>query len=157
MPRPRKCRRVAFMPGVNYYKPAGVPLRFLDEVCLSFEELESVRLKDMEDLDQEQSAERMNVSRSTFQRVLESARTKIADALLNGKAIRIEGGDFEVLPQRYICAHGHQWEVPLEQSTKSPLQYCPVCNTATPPPVPAIDMSWSRGRGGRCHRGGRNR
>lgn len=145
------------MPGVNYYKPAGVPLRFLDEVCLSFDELESVRLKDLEDLDQEQSAERMNISRSTFQRVLESARTKIADALLNGKAIRIEGGDFEVLPQRYTCANGHQWEVPLEQAVKSPRQNCPICNIATPSPLPVIDMTCRRGRGGRCHRGGTNR
>jgi len=95
MPRPPKCRRVAFMPGVKYYKPAGIPLRFLDEVRLSIEELESVRLKDLEDLDQEQCAQRMNISRSTFQRVLGSARKKIAEALLTGKAIRIEGGNFE--------------------------------------------------------------
>jgi predicted DNA-binding protein (UPF0251 family)/predicted Fe-Mo cluster-binding NifX family protein len=84
------------MPGVNYYKPAGVPLRFLDEVCLSIEELESVRLKDLEDLDQEQCARRMNISRQTFQRVLGSARKKIAEALLKGKAIRIEGGAYEL-------------------------------------------------------------
>jgi len=62
-----KCRRVAFMPGVKYYKPAGVHLRFLDEVCLSIEDLESVRLKDLEDFDQEKCAQRMNISRSTFQ------------------------------------------------------------------------------------------
>lgn len=83
------------MPGVKYYKPAGIPLRFLDEVCLSIEEMESVRLKDLEDLDQEQCAQQMNISRSTFQRVLGSARKKIAEALLSGKAIRIEGGNFE--------------------------------------------------------------
>jgi len=84
------------MPGVNYYKPAGVPLRFLDEVCLSIEELESVRLKDLEDLDQEQCARRMNISRPTFQRVLGSARKKIAEALLTGKAIKIGGGAYEL-------------------------------------------------------------
>ncbi|MDD5648353.1 MAG: DUF134 domain-containing protein [Dehalococcoidia bacterium] len=156
MPRPRKCRRIAFMPGINYYKPAGVPLRFLNEVCLSFEELESVRLKDLEDLDQEQSAERMNISRSTFQRILESARKKIADALLNGKAIRIEGGNFETLPQRYVCENGHQWDVPLEQAMAEPMQTCPVCSTTAPASLPEID-SWGRGRGGRCHRGGLNR
>jgi predicted DNA-binding protein (UPF0251 family)/predicted Fe-Mo cluster-binding NifX family protein len=84
------------MPCVKYYKPAGIPLRFLDEVCLSIEELESVRLKDLEDLDQEQCARRMNISRQTFQRVLGSARRKIAEALLKGKAIRIEGGVYEL-------------------------------------------------------------
>ena len=96
MPRPIKCRRVAFMPGVTYFKPAGIPMRMLDEICLSVEEAEAIRLKDLEDLDQEQCAERMNISRPTFQRVLGSARKKIADVLLNGKAIRIEGGNFEI-------------------------------------------------------------
>ncbi len=98
MPRPPKCRRVAFLPGATYFKPAGIPLRVLDEVRLSVEEAEAIRLKDLEGLEQEQSAERMNISRPTFQRVLASARQKIADALLNSKAIRIEGGNFEVAP-----------------------------------------------------------
>ncbi len=84
------------MPGVNYFKPAGIPLRFLAEVVLTVEEAEAIRLKDLEDLDQEQCAQRMNISRSTFQRILESVREKTADALLNGKAIRIEGGNFEM-------------------------------------------------------------
>ena len=100
MPRPLKCRRVEFMPGVTYFKPAGIPMRMLEEVMLSLEEAEAVRLKDLEGLEQADGAESMNVSRPTFQRVLASARRKIADALLNGKAIRIEGGNYEmaVLP-----------------------------------------------------------
>ena len=84
------------MPGVTYYKPAGIPLRFLDEVCLSIEELEALRLKDFEKLDQEQCARQMNISRATFQRVLESARKKLTEALLKGKAIRIAGGAYEL-------------------------------------------------------------
>ena len=96
MPRPPKCRRVAFIPGVTYFKPAGVPMRALDEVRLSVEEAEAIRLKDLEGLEQEAGAGRMNISRPTFQRVLSSARQKIADALLNGKAVRIEGGSFEI-------------------------------------------------------------
>ncbi len=63
MPRPRKCRRVVFMPEVTYFKPAGIPLRDLDEVRLSVEEAEAVRLKDLEGLEQQQCAEKMNVSR----------------------------------------------------------------------------------------------
>jgi predicted DNA-binding protein (UPF0251 family) len=98
MPRPPKCRRVAYLPGVTYFKPAGIPLRALSEVRLSIEEAEAIRLKDLEGLEQEPSAKRMNISRPTFQRVLVSARQKIADALLNGKAIRIEGGNFEIEP-----------------------------------------------------------
>jgi len=98
MPRLPKCRRVAFLPNVTYFKPAGIPLRLLDEVILSVEEAEAIRLKDLEGLAQKPSAEKMNISRPTFQRVLASARRKIADVLLNGKAIRIEGGNFEVVP-----------------------------------------------------------
>jgi uncharacterized protein len=85
MTRPKKCRRIAFMPGVNYFKPAGIPMRFLDEVRLTFEETESIRLKDIEGLDQQQCATMMNISRPTFQRVLGSARKKIAGALLTAK------------------------------------------------------------------------
>ncbi len=95
MPRPIRCRRIAFLPGTTYFKPAGIPLRFLEEVCLSLEEAEAIRLKDIEDLDQGQAATSMNISRPTYQRVLESARKKVADALLNGKAIKIDGGNFE--------------------------------------------------------------
>jgi len=98
MPRLPKCRRVAFLPQATYLKPAGIPLRLLGEVRLSIEEAEAIRLKDLEGLEQEPSAQRMNISRSTFQRVLASARRKIADALLNSKAIKIEGGNFELAP-----------------------------------------------------------
>jgi predicted DNA-binding protein (UPF0251 family) len=98
MPRPPKCRRVAFLPEATYFKPAGIPLRALTEVRLSVEEAEAIRLKDLEGLEQEPSAQKMNISRPTFQRVLTSARQKMADALLNGKAIRIEGGNFEIEP-----------------------------------------------------------
>jgi len=78
-------------------------MRFLEEVCLSFEETESVRLKDIEGLDQQQCATNMNISRPTFQRVLGSARKKIAGALLNGKAIRIEGGNYEMAGDHCCC------------------------------------------------------
>ena len=81
------------MPGVTYFKPAGIPLRNLEEVCLSVEEAEALRLKELEELEQERGAEKMNISRQTFQRILASARQK-------GKAIRIEGGNFEISSHR---------------------------------------------------------
>ena len=84
------------MPGVTYFKPAGIPLRALEENLLSLEELESLRLRDHERLSQIDCAQQMNVSRPTFQRILASARRKIADTLLAGKALRIEGGNYEV-------------------------------------------------------------
>jgi len=74
-------------------------MRILDEIRLTVEEAEAIRLKDLEALEQEDGAERMNISRPTFQRVLAAGRKKVADALLNGKAIRIEGGNFEISPQ----------------------------------------------------------
>lgn len=89
--RPKKIRRIFFNPSVSYYKPRGVPLRFLDEVELSREEMEALRLKNLEELDQIKAAEKMETSQSTFQRILSSANKKIADALINGKAIKIQG------------------------------------------------------------------
>ena len=128
MPRPIKCRQVAFIPEVTYFKPAGVPLRNLEEVSLSLEEAEAIRLRDLEKLGQEQCAQKMNISRSTFQRLLASARPKVADALLNGKAIKIKGGNFELVVRRFRCITGHEWEV----SSRAPeaLQFCPICSTS---------------------------
>jgi len=96
MVRPRLCRRVRFNPNVNYFKPRGIPLRELEEVILPVDEFESVRLKDLEGLEQEECAKKMNISQPTFHRLVLSARKKIADAIVNGKAIKIEGGNFKL-------------------------------------------------------------
>lgn len=96
MPRPRQCRRVGQLPQANYYKPRGVPLTMLQHIELTVDELEAVRLADLEGLYQEEAAARMNVSRQTFGRIVEAAHKKIADALVNGKALSIQGGPVEV-------------------------------------------------------------
>ncbi|MBN1973209.1 MAG: DUF134 domain-containing protein [Sedimentisphaerales bacterium] len=96
MPRPRHCRRVGYMPQVTFYKPQGIPLSVLKHIALTVDELEAVRLADLEGLYQEQAAEKMNVSRQTFGRIIEAAHKKIADALVNGKALSIEGGHIEL-------------------------------------------------------------
>jgi len=96
MVRPRKCRHISFLPNVTYFKPQGIPMRFLEEVSLSYEEIEAIRLKDIEGLEQEEAASRKNISRPTYQRVLASARNKIATAILSAKAIRIEGGNYKL-------------------------------------------------------------
>ncbi len=80
-------------PGVRYFKPRGIPLTELEEVILGLDELEAVRLADLEGLYQEQAAERMEISRQTFGRIIELAHRKISDALVNGKALKIEGGE----------------------------------------------------------------
>lgn len=107
----------------------------LEEIQLLVEEAEAIRLKDMEKLEQEQCAERMNISRSTFSRLLDSARQKIADALLNGKAIRIEGGNFEMAMRRFRCLQGHEWEVPFETMISAPPENCPECETPSIMPL----------------------
>ena len=91
-----RCRRVFSEPSVSFFKPAGAPLRGLPEIILTVDELETIRLKDHEGLDQTKSAESMNISQPTFQRIYNSARKKIADVIVNGKAIRIEGGNYRV-------------------------------------------------------------
>ena len=96
MPRPRQCRRVAQLPQATYYKPRGVPMRLLQQVALTVDELEAIRLADLEGLYQEQAAQQMNVSRQTFGRILEAAHKKVADALVTGKDLSIEGGPIEV-------------------------------------------------------------
>jgi uncharacterized protein len=125
MVRPQKCRRVEFLPNITFYKPAGVPLRELEEIGLTIEEAEALRLKELEGLEQEQGAEKMNISRPTFQRILASARKKIADALLNGKAIRIEGGNYQCSQRRFRCRRDH------EEKTDTPVETgnarCPRC------------------------------
>jgi len=90
MPRPRLCRKIKFNPAITYFKPQGVPLRTLEVISLSLEEMEALRLKNVEGLEQTQAAQKMNTSQSTFQRILSSAHQKISDALINGKAISIE-------------------------------------------------------------------
>lgn len=124
MARPPKCRRVEFMPELTFFKPAGVPLRELEEVSLAVEELEAIRLKDVEGLEQEACAQRMGISRPTYHRVLTSARAKVAQALVEGRAIRIEGGHFKIVAKRFRCREcGHEWESKRGKEKGS----CPDC------------------------------
>jgi len=99
MPRPFIPRRVWFQPGITYFKPAGISAAGLNQVVLTVDEFEAVRLKDFEGMDQIEAAKKMNISQPTFNRLLTSARKKLADALVNGKAIRIEGGTYKMVQQ----------------------------------------------------------
>lgn len=90
MPRPRKHRRVSIKPIETIYKPAGVPLEKLQQVRLYPDELEALRLADLEGLTQVEAADRMGVSRSTFQRIVSHAHRQVALALVNGTALLIQ-------------------------------------------------------------------
>ncbi len=120
MPRPPKRRTVEFLPPCDCFKPAGVPLAELDEVHLSIDELEAIRLKDQESLDHETSARRMQVSRPTFHRILRSAHEKVAAALTEGRALRIEGGSYRLIGRHLCRACGRVWR-------DSPDENDPVC------------------------------
>lgn len=89
MVRPRLCRRIRFNSNVTYFKPQGVPMRHLEVIELTFEEVEALRLRNIKDLEQIDCAKQMKTSQSTFQRILSSAYKKISEALIEGKAIKI--------------------------------------------------------------------
>ena len=152
MARPINCRRVGSIPESNYFKPKGIPLSLLEEVILSVDELEAIRLADLESLYQEQAAEKMKVSRQTFGRIVESAHKKVAEALVKGKALKIEGGEFEMASTRkFKCDEcEHSWELPY--GTGRP-ENCPSCKSGN------IHRAWGgrgyargfgRGQGGCC-------
>lgn len=90
MVRPKICRRLCFKPKAHYFKPQGIPMHQLEEIVLTKEEMEAVKLKDFDRLEQTEAADKMNTSQSTFQRILSSARIKIAQAIVGGKALKIE-------------------------------------------------------------------
>jgi len=127
MPRPVKCRWVSYQPEVNFFKPAGIPMRELETTTLSLDEVEAIRLADYEGLYQEEAAERMKISRQTFGNIVSSARRKIADAVINGKAIRIEGGVVNFFKKGFICKRcGHKWY--LSKETEK-IERCPDCHS----------------------------
>lgn len=119
-PRPRKHRVVEREPIHTVYKPAGVPMATLDEIVLTVEQFEAIRLKDMEGLEQEACAELMHISRPTFQRVLSRAREQIARALVEGKALRIEGGHYR-LRQHVQCRYRAQAD---GEAQTTPAKFC---------------------------------
>jgi len=103
MPRPVKCRRVEFFPENTYFIPLGKRKCEVEEITLKVEELEAMRLKDIKGLNQEECAEKMQVSRQTFQNIIDSARKKVAIALVQGKAIHINGGNYTLGLCKFKC------------------------------------------------------
>jgi uncharacterized protein len=138
MGRPYKERRVEQLPPVTHYKPAGIPLRTLEEVTLTVEEMEAIRLADIEQLDQAASAERMEISRPTFHRIVSMAHQKIAAALWQGHAIRVSGGNFRIAHRcqtglrHFTCQTcGHKWTLPHGTGQRCHELTCPACQAST--------------------------
>jgi uncharacterized protein len=129
MPRPRKWRRLRHEPEPAIFKPVGLPLEKLEQVTLLHEELEALRLADLEGQHQAEAAGQMSVSRSTFQRLVTEARRKVALALVNGAALHIEGGTFRVMAVRWHCAGcGHDWDI-VHGSGQGQPESCPQCGS----------------------------
>jgi predicted DNA-binding protein (UPF0251 family) len=129
MPRPVCCRRVGASPNSSHFAPVGEDAVAAPEVVLSLDELEAIRLADLERMYQQQAAEEMGISRQTFGRILEAAHNKVADALVNSKSLRVEGGNVQMVNQRtFACADcANTWQLPC--GTGRPAQ-CPSCGGA---------------------------
>lgn len=95
MPRRRCRRRISYIPRISHFAPVGGPI-MPDEINLRLDEFEAIRLKDFEGLEQEKAAEKMDISQPTFHRLVLEARRKVADALVNNKIIKIQGGEYEM-------------------------------------------------------------
>jgi predicted DNA-binding protein (UPF0251 family) len=127
MVRPQKERKVAFNPEISYFKPRGIPMFDLDEVCLTVDQREAIRLSDLLGMSHEDAGRRMGVSRATFGRIIERARQTVADALINGKAINVEGGNYQLVDRvrTFYCQNcEHEWQEPM--GTGRP-EHCPTC------------------------------
>jgi predicted DNA-binding protein (UPF0251 family) len=144
--RPPIERAVAGVPRVTLFKPAGVPARDLERLELAVDELETIRLVDMEGLSHEQAAEAMGVSRQTIGRVLGRGRGKVAEALVDGKAILISGGQYRVEPEQWCCYSCKERWTAGEETTRASV--CPRCGS------PDVGVCW---RGGCCVPGGGDR
>ena len=148
MPRPHKCRRIAAQPGTSCFKPAGITGRALTQVELRLDELEALRLADLEGLYHDAAAERMGVSRPTFSRLIATARRKVADALLNSRMLTFKGGHITMTERRrFQCNEcGATFEVP--HGTGRPTE-CPTCHSKS------LGRAAGTGDGhGRCRRRG---
>ncbi len=130
MARPSKCRRVSANPQAVHFKPAGVMMRDLEQLELTLDEFEAVRLADYEGMYQDEAAEQMNVSRQTFGNIIGSAHRKIADFLVNAKSLTIAGGSIEIAgpePRYFLCnGCANVWQT--EYTNPGPA-LCPECGS----------------------------
>ncbi len=124
MPNRRRFRRIKMPPSMEGFKPFGIPMRKLESVNLLFEEYEALRLADYENLNHEEAAKRMNISRPTFTRLYDKARKNIAKAFVEGKAIIIQGGTFITDDYWYRCEECHETMV-----TEQPVTVCRNCDS----------------------------
>lgn len=133
--RPKVKKIVSTIPIYAYFKPQGIPMTKLEVINLEVEEMEALKLKDMENLDQKSAAQRMGISRSTFQRLLSAARKKMVSSIIEGKALRVEGGNYipgeDVVETKCLKGKHHFYvkkgEPDTDQEYKLSKVSCPDC------------------------------
>lgn len=154
MAKPKKSRNVKYPPMAVYFKPQGIPMFHLQQVTLSLDEYEAIRLVDYEGHDQEEAAGIMSVSRPTCARIMESAHKKIAEALTLAKAISIEGGSYTLSANRYYCSEcRYTWETDLGITLIQNEALCPQCGSKEFLDL-ARQAGWSPASQGGGHGGG---
>ncbi len=127
MARPHKLRHVFFRPGHRRFVPLGPIEGSREEITLSLDELEALRLADLEGLYQEEAAKHMKISRQTFGNIVQAAHRKVAEFLVHSRTLAIEGGHTRMMERQYHCrACGHGWSVPRDQARAAA---CPVCTS----------------------------
>ncbi len=146
---PYRRRQVNLPPRFNHFKPAGIPAQALEAVYLTFDEFEAIRLADYQGLDHQQAADQMRISRPTFSRLIEKARHKVAQSLIEGKMLRIEGGHVDFSGYVLECPDCGRIFDPGQQGTAA---VCPDCGSARVQPWSGAGR-YGHGRG--KFRGGR--
>ena len=152
MPRPRKIRAIECPPYCKSFKPQGIPTRYIKTVIISVEEYECVRLADYNNLEHQEASARLGISRSVFTRMLQTARNKIATAIIDGCELMIEGGEFNFENNRTRCLSCYNtYQAPKEEA---PLTICPNCSSDK---LQNLNGQYVQkaARGVRRHRGGR--
>ena len=128
MSRPKKCRWITIEPDITVFKPRGVPAKKMEVVELQLDELEAIRLADLEGLYQSDAAERMELSRATFGRIINEARRKVADALINGKMLVFKGGNIALSKIKELQCTKCGKQIDIACSPEKP-DLCPSCSS----------------------------
>lgn len=150
MARPIKWRKVETMPKYRYFIPVSKEKEGLNENILKVEEIEAIRLRDLESLEQKDCANKMEISRQTFQRIYNEAKRKVADSLINGKAIKVAGGNYTQHICKFVCKScGNNWQGRVED-LESEKEKCPECGSGK-------QFCNEKNRGKKCRMGCRNK
>ncbi len=147
MPRNKKCRMLNAPPCCSRFKPAGIPGRFLEKVVITLDEYESIRLADFLNLEHEEASGKMGISRSIFTRLVQTARQKVARAIVEGCELVIEGGEYHFQNKSYRCTDCSFIES-LKMEETIP-EACPFCGSGN-----ILNLNDQFGGKGHCRRHG---